>query len=66
MSGGSHVCACLAINQGSIVIMIENFHSGLLWNLFVSAPEVQADLRKLGFESPHRSQGRSAIAMIPA
>jgi hypothetical protein len=43
----------LAINQGPIVIMIENFRSGLLWNLFMSAPEVRAGLSKLGFTSPH-------------
>ncbi|MFU0507417.1 glucoamylase family protein [Pseudaminobacter sp. NGMCC 1.201702] len=43
----------LAINQGPIVIMIENFRSGLLWSLFMSAPEVRAGLSKLGFTSPH-------------
>ena len=31
--------------------MIENFRSGLLWRLFMSAPEVQAGLARLGFES---------------
>lgn len=39
----------LAIDQGPIVVMIENHRSGLLWNLFMSAPEVQAGLDKLGF-----------------
>ncbi|RYZ58569.1 MAG: beta-glucosidase, partial [Chitinophagaceae bacterium] len=43
----------LAIDQGPIVVMMENHRSGLLWNLFMSAPEVQQGLRKLGFESPH-------------
>jgi hypothetical protein len=43
----------LAINQGPIVIMMENFRSGLLWNLFMTAPEVQVGLRRLGFSSPH-------------
>ena len=43
----------LAIDQGPIVVMMENRRSGLLWNLFMSAPEVQQGLRKLGFESPH-------------
>ncbi|MBX3256812.1 MAG: beta-glucosidase [Chitinophagaceae bacterium] len=41
----------LAIDQGPIVVMIENYRSGLLWNLFMSCPEVQYGLRKLGFES---------------
>ena len=39
----------LAIDQGPIIVMIENHRSGLLWNLFMSAPEVQAGLTKLGF-----------------
>ena len=39
----------LAINQGPIVAMIENYRSGLLWRLFMSAPEVQAGLSGLGF-----------------
>ena len=45
----------LAIDQGPIVVMIENHRSGLLWDLFMSAPEVQEGLQKLGFESPHVS-----------
>lgn len=39
----------LAIDQGPIVVMIENHRSGLLWDLFMSAPEVQSGLDKLGF-----------------
>ncbi len=42
----------LAIDQGPIIAMIENYRTGLLWDLFMSAPEVQAALRKLGFDSP--------------
>lgn len=43
----------LAIDQGPIVVMMENHRSGLLWNLFMSVPEVQSGLRRLGFSSPH-------------
>lgn len=43
----------LAIDQGPIVVMMENYRSGLLWKLFMSAPEIKAGLKKLGFESPH-------------
>jgi hypothetical protein len=39
----------LAIDQGPAVVMIENHRTGLLWNLFMSAPEVQAAKTKLGF-----------------
>ncbi|MGB5700793.1 glucoamylase family protein [Muriicola sp.] len=43
----------LAIDQGPIVVMIENYRTGLLWDLFMSCPEVQTGLLKLGFTSPH-------------
>lgn len=39
----------LAIDQGPIVVMIENYRSGLLWNLFMSCPEIHNGLEKLGF-----------------
>ncbi len=39
----------LAIDQGPVVVMLENYRSGLLWGLFMSCPEVQAGLDKLGF-----------------
>lgn len=39
----------LAIDQGPIIIMIENHRTGLLWDLFMSAPEIKWGLNKLGF-----------------
>ncbi|MEX0981086.1 MAG: glucoamylase family protein [Bacteroidales bacterium] len=39
----------IAIDQGPEIVMIENHRSGLLWNLFMSAPEVPVGLAKLGF-----------------
>ena len=39
----------LAIDQGPIPVMIENYRSGLIWELFMSAPEIQQGLKKLGF-----------------
>jgi len=42
----------LAIDQGPIVVMMENYRTGLLWKLFMAAPEVQAGLKKLGFARP--------------
>ena len=42
----------LAIDQGPIVVMIENQRSGLLWKLFMSIPDIQSGLRRLGFSSP--------------
>ncbi|GAO42778.1 glucoamylase family protein [Flavihumibacter petaseus] len=43
----------LAIDQGPIIIMVENYRSGLLWRMFTSAPEVKAGLKKLGFNAPY-------------
>lgn len=43
----------LSIDKGPEVVMIENYRSGLLWKLFMSCPEIQSGLKKLGFESPY-------------
>jgi hypothetical protein len=43
----------VAIDQGPIILMIENYRTGLLWNLFMKVPEVQSGLRKLAFSRPH-------------
>jgi len=39
----------VAINQGPIVAMIENYRTGLLWRTFMKCREVQVGLEKLGF-----------------
>jgi hypothetical protein len=54
-SRGWYAKSYLAIDQGPIVIMIENYRSGLLWNLFMADPDVKAGLARLGFSSPHLS-----------
>ena len=43
----------LAIDEGPIVVMIENYRSGLLWKLFMNIPEIQNGLKKLGFSTPY-------------
>jgi hypothetical protein len=48
----------LAIDQGPIVVMIENYRSGLLWKLLMSCPEIRHGLAKLGFESPQLAPAR--------
>jgi hypothetical protein len=42
----------LAIDQGPQIVMIENYRSGLLWDLFMSCPEVKRGMGNLGFTSP--------------
>ncbi len=41
--------AYLAIDQGPQLIMIENYRTGLFWNLFMQNEDVHAGLDKLGF-----------------
>lgn len=41
----------LAIDQGPIAGMIENHRTGLGWNLFMAAPEIQKGLERLGITS---------------
>jgi hypothetical protein len=49
VTSGWYANSYLAIDQGPIIVMIENYRSGLLWNLFMSAPEVQSAKTTLGF-----------------
>ncbi len=44
----------LAIDEGPIVVMIENYRSGLIWNLFMKIPDIQNGLKKLGFASSYK------------
>ncbi len=43
----------LAIDQGPEIIMIENYRTRLLWNLFMSCPEIKKGMKNLGFQSPN-------------
>ncbi len=42
----------LAIDQGPIIVMLENYRTGLLWKLFMKIPDIQQGMKKLGFQSP--------------
>lgn len=39
----------LAINQGPIVVMIENYRTELIWSLFMERQDIKNGLTKLGF-----------------
>jgi hypothetical protein len=43
----------LAIDQGPAIIMIENYRTQLIWNLFTSCPELKRGMRQLGFTAPY-------------
>jgi exo beta-1,2-glucooligosaccharide sophorohydrolase (non-reducing end) len=42
----------MGLNQGPIAVMIENYRSGLIWNLFMKNAEIQEGLKKIGAEKP--------------
>lgn len=46
---GWYADSYLAIDQGPIVVMIENYRSGRLWQLFMTSPEVAVGAALLGF-----------------
>ncbi|HYM94263.1 MAG TPA: glucoamylase family protein [Chitinophagaceae bacterium] len=44
----------LAIDEGPIIVMIENYRSGLIWNLLTRCPEVKNGMKNvLGFSAPY-------------
>lgn len=47
---GWYANSFLAIDQGPIIVMIENHRTGLLWDLFMSCPEIQQGKQVLGFK----------------
>jgi len=49
LNQGWFATSYLAIDQGPIVAMIENYRTALLWNLFMQNSQVQVGLTKLGF-----------------
>ncbi|SCB58632.1 hypothetical protein GA0061105_10599 [Rhizobium aethiopicum] len=51
----------LAINQGPIVAMIENYRTGLLWRLFMKAPEVRVGLARLRIAKRQRSPAPQSV-----
>ena len=40
----------IGIDQGPIVVMIENYRTGLLWDQVMNDPDVKSGLTKLGFQ----------------
>lgn len=40
----------MGLDQAPIVVMVENYRTGLVWKLFMSNPEIQPMLEKIGFQ----------------
>jgi hypothetical protein len=41
----------MGLNQAPIVVMIENYRSGLIWKLFMSNAEIKPALDRIGFRN---------------
>jgi hypothetical protein len=50
VEGQQVVHSYLAIDEGPIPVMIENYRSGLLWHLFMQNTDIQHGLKILGFQ----------------
>jgi exo beta-1,2-glucooligosaccharide sophorohydrolase (non-reducing end) len=51
----------MGLDQAPIVVMVENYRTGLIWKLFMSNPEIQPMLDKIGFQ-PDNAAKASADA----
>jgi len=40
----------MGLDQAPIVVMVENYRTGLIWKMFMSNPEIQPMLDKVGFQ----------------
>jgi hypothetical protein len=46
----------MGLDQAPIVVMVENYRTGLVWKMFMSNPEIQPMLDKVGFVADRNSQ----------
>ena len=53
----------LGIDQGPILLMIENERTGAVWDAFTAHPDVQAGLERAGFERVTDGEGGSDVAL---
>ena len=48
----------LAIDQGPIIVMIENYRSGLIWKLFMNIPDIPKWIKEIRFHEVNGSGNR--------
>jgi exo beta-1,2-glucooligosaccharide sophorohydrolase (non-reducing end) len=50
----------MGLNQAPIVVMVENYRTGLVWKSFMSNPEIKPMLDKIGFkpDGSHAGEGK--------
>jgi hypothetical protein len=46
----------MGLNQAPMVVMIENYRTGLLWRNFMANPEMQPMMKQIGFKPETASQ----------
>ncbi len=53
----------MGLDQAPIVVMVENYRTGLVWKMFMSNPEIQPMLDKIGFQpdKPDKTQKAAVI-----
>jgi hypothetical protein len=49
------------INQGPMLLMLENYRSGLVWQAFMRLPAVQAGMAEAGFGGPYVRLNRDSV-----
>ncbi len=47
----------MGLNQAPMMVMIENYRTGLLWKLFMSDVDIKGGLQKLNAETAHKNPG---------
>jgi hypothetical protein len=50
----------MGLDQAPIVVMVENYRSGLVWKMFMSNPEIQPMLDKIGFQRDNAAKASAA------
>ena len=50
---------CVAIDQGPLILAIENARTGLIWRLFHAHPAVRAGTERLGLRAGSKSGGKA-------
>jgi exo beta-1,2-glucooligosaccharide sophorohydrolase (non-reducing end) len=48
----------MGLDQAPIVVMVENYRTGLIWKLFMSNPEIEPALDRIGFKPDSQSATR--------
>lgn len=52
----------MGLDQAPIVVMVENYRTGLVWKMFMSNPEIQPMLEEVGFQPDKAAKASSAAA----